>query len=44
MAQAAYMEEPAPYRLDPDLADRVQPVLRDLLSAGLDWVSGRASG
>ena len=44
MAQAAYMEEPAPYRLDPDLADRVQTVLRDLLSAGLDWVSGMASG
>ena len=44
MAQAAYMEEPAPFRLDPDLAERVQPVLRNLLSAGLDWVSGKAGG
>ncbi|MGB0629748.1 MAG: N-formylglutamate deformylase [Alphaproteobacteria bacterium] len=37
MAQVAYMDENAPYRFRPDLADRVRPVLRNLLSTGLDW-------
>lgn len=38
MAQVAYMDEGAPYRFRADLADRVRPVLHDLLSSGLDWV------
>ena len=39
MAQSAYMEEEPPYRLRSDRADMVRPILRDLLSTGLDWVS-----
>ncbi|MEC8462444.1 MAG: N-formylglutamate amidohydrolase, partial [Pseudomonadota bacterium] len=38
MAQVAYMDEKAPYRLLPDRVDRVRPVLFELLSTGLDWV------
>lgn len=38
MGQAAYMEEDAPYRLLPERADNVTPVLRDLLATGLAWV------
>ena len=44
MGQAAYMEEDAPYRFLPARADKVIPVLRDLLTTGLSWVeaNGRA--
>ena len=44
MGQAAYMEEDAPYRFLPERADKVIPVLRDLLTTGLSWVeaNGRA--
>ena len=38
MAQVAYMDEEAPFRLLPDRVDRVRPVLFELLSTGLDWV------
>ena len=40
MAQSAYMEEESPYRLLPDRAALLRPVLEELLEAGLDWVSG----
>ena len=40
MAQSAYMEEDAPYRLLPDRAARLRPILEELLEAGLDRVSG----
>ena len=41
MAQSVYMDEDAPYRFRPDLADRVRPVLRSLLGIGLEWVRKR---
>jgi len=41
MAQVAYMDEDAPYRFRPDRADRVRPVLRNLLAAGLAWIRER---
>lgn len=43
MAQSAYMEEEAPYRLLPDCADRLAPVLKDLLTVGLEWVVERSA-
>lgn len=38
MGQVAYMEEEAPYRLLPDRAGKVRPVLEDLLATGLAWI------
>lgn len=40
LGQRTYMEEAAPYRYRPELAAQLQPVLRSLLQAMLDW--GRA--
>ena len=37
MCWSTYMEESPPYRLDPARAARLQPVLRALLQACLDW-------
>ena len=37
MSQCIYMDEAAPYAYRPDLATRVQPLLRQLLQACLDW-------
>ena len=41
MAQSVYMDEDAPYRFRPDLADRVRPVLLSLLGIGLEWIRKR---
>lgn len=41
MGQIAYMEEDPPFRMLPERADRVRPVLTELLRTGLDWVSNR---
>lgn len=41
MGQIAYMEEDPPFRLLPDRADRVRPVLTELLGTGLDWIASR---
>ena len=38
MCQCLYMDEQAPYAYRPDLAARVQPLLRRLTGAALDWV------
>ncbi len=38
MCQYLYMDEQAPYAYRPDLAARVQPLLRRLTGAALDWV------
>jgi N-formylglutamate deformylase len=43
MAQIAYMEEDPPFRLMPERADRVRPVLQDLLSSGRDWITAHAA-
>jgi N-formylglutamate deformylase len=37
MAQCVYMDETPPWTYRPDLAERIQPVLRRLLQAMLDW-------
>ena len=37
MCWRAYMEETAPYAWNPEIAGRVQPLLRKLLQAMLDW-------
>ena len=42
MGQVAYMEEDPPFRLLPDRADKVRPVLTELLQTGLDWITGAA--
>jgi len=39
MAQCAYMDEAPPWTYRPDLAERIQPVLRRLLQAMLDWAA-----
>lgn len=44
MSQIAYMEEDPPFRFLPDRADRVRPVLSDLLQTGLDWINDRPGG
>ena len=44
MGQIAYMEEDPPFRSLPDRADRVRPVLTDLLQTGLDWITSRPGG
>jgi N-formylglutamate deformylase len=38
MAQCLYMNEAAPFDYRPDLAGKVQPLLRDLLGAAVEWV------
>lgn len=38
MCQCVYMEEAAPFAYRPDRAAEVQPLLRALLGAALDWV------
>lgn len=38
MAQCLYMNEAAPFEYRPDLAGQVQPLLRDLLGAAVEWV------
>lgn len=40
MTWRAYMREQAPYAWDPTLASGVQPLLRQLLAAMLDWKPG----
>jgi N-formylglutamate deformylase len=40
MAQCLYMDEAAPFGYRPDLAGQVQPLLRELLGAAIDWVRG----
>jgi N-formylglutamate deformylase len=39
MCQCLYMNEQAPFDYRPDLAREVQPVLRQLVGAALDWAS-----
>lgn len=39
MCQSLYMDEQPPYDYDPVRADRIQPVLRGLLQAGLDHLA-----
>ena len=41
LSQITYMDEDAPYAFREDLADGIRPLLRDLLAASLDWISGR---
>ncbi|MFZ6735479.1 N-formylglutamate deformylase [Undibacterium sp. Ji42W] len=45
MSQCIYMNEAAPYAYRPDLAAQVQPLLKQLLQACLDWnkTQGRAA-
>jgi N-formylglutamate deformylase len=38
MAQCLYMNEAAPFDYRPDLAGQVQPLLRELLGAAVEWV------
>jgi N-formylglutamate deformylase len=38
MCQCLYMDESAPFGYRPDVAARVQPLLRQLTGAALDWV------
>jgi len=38
MCQCLYMNEAAPFDYRPDLANQVQPLLRELLGAALEWV------
>jgi N-formylglutamate deformylase len=38
MAQCLYMDETAPFGYRPDLAGEVQPLLRELLEAAVQWV------
>jgi N-formylglutamate deformylase len=38
MAQCLYMDEAAPFGYRPDLAGQVQPLLRELLGAAVEWV------
>lgn len=38
MAQCLYMNEAAPFEYRPDLAGQVQPLLRELLGAAVEWV------
>lgn len=38
MCQCLYMNEEAPFDYRPDVADKVQPLLRELLGAAVDWV------
>jgi N-formylglutamate deformylase len=38
MAQCLYMNEAAPFDYRPDLAGQVQPLLRELLEAAVEWV------
>lgn len=38
MCQCLYMDESAPFAYRPDVAARVQPLLRKLTGAALDWV------
>lgn len=41
MAQRAYMDEAPPYRYREDLAQRLRPVLRNLIETVLDWARRR---
>ncbi len=41
MCQCLYMDETAPFGYRPDLAARVQPLLRQLTGAAVDWVRAR---
>jgi N-formylglutamate deformylase len=38
MAQCLYMDETAPFSYRPDLAGQIQPLLRELLGAAVEWV------
>jgi N-formylglutamate deformylase len=38
MCQCLYMDEAPPFEYRPQLAAQVQPLLRELLGAALDWV------
>jgi N-formylglutamate deformylase len=38
MAQCLYMDEAAPFGYRPDLAGQVQPLLREMLGAAVEWV------
>jgi N-formylglutamate deformylase len=38
MAQCLYMDEAAPFSYRPDLAGQIQPLLRELLGAAVEWV------
>jgi N-formylglutamate deformylase len=38
MAQCLYMNESAPFDYRPDLAGQIQPLLRELLGAAVEWV------
>jgi N-formylglutamate deformylase len=42
MGQVVYMEEDPPFRLLPERADKVRPVLTELLKTGLDWIGARS--
>ena len=39
MCQCLYMDESAPFAYRPDVAARVQPLLRQLTGAAVDWLS-----
>ncbi len=43
MAQCCYMEEQPPFPFRADLAEEVQPVIRQMLETALDWVQTRAN-
>jgi N-formylglutamate deformylase len=39
MCQCLYMNEAAPFDYRPDVADQVQPLLRQLIEAAIEWVA-----
>jgi len=42
MCQCLYMNEAPPFEYRPEVAAEVQPLLRDMIGAALDWVSGES--
>ena len=41
LAQIAYMDEEPPFAYRPEMAERLQPVLKALLQAMLDWAAAQ---
>lgn len=42
LAQRTYMDEAPPWRFDPERAERLRPVLRQMLESARDWALARA--
>ena len=39
LSQATYMDEDPPFKYRPDLAEKIRPILRELLEAAIAWAS-----